>query len=239
MISNPCLRCSEPLLALLPPLLDPDQAREMPHDHGRQVRSTFREVAQSIADLGLPEPEREAVLHALAALVDERVLCSTWPGREAWLHDTLQMADFGDHLGGERFFTRMEAFRRHPQAHQHLLELYLACLQMGFQGIYRLRGDTALHALQAELSNQIESLQGPEESALAVSATAVDMTHEKTGAGRLNWMHITLLTLALITTMALLQGIKTHQMFQGRTELLQQTIQQLDAAPPTAGEAHR
>ncbi|EHQ53318.1 hypothetical protein ECTPHS_11582 [Ectothiorhodospira sp. PHS-1] len=234
MTNNPCLRCSEPLLALLPVLLDPDQARVLPDDHDRRLRATFREVEQSIADLALPESAREAVMLALAALVDELVLCSAWPGREPWLHDTLQLSTFGDQLGGERFFSHLDEFRRHPRAHQTLLELYLACLQMGFRGIYRLRGEQPLHALTTDLCTRVEALREPVEPDLGVIATPQDMP---AGTGRLTPTGIILMTLSLILAVTLFQGLQTQRLFQAGTDGLHQALERFETASRPAAEA--
>ena len=62
--------------------------------------------------------------YALAAFVDEAVMCSRWPGRTAWMSRPLQLEMFGDHVAGEGFFERLAQLRQGGEANLDLIELY-------------------------------------------------------------------------------------------------------------------
>ena len=69
---------------------------------------------------------------------------------------TLQLEFFGEHVGGESFFKHLDAIRKGGEAFVDVLEVYYVCLQLGFEGMYRLRGLEQLMALQVDLRSQIE-----------------------------------------------------------------------------------
>lgn len=98
--------------------------------------------------------------YALAAFVDESVLRSECPGRMIWMSEPLQLQFFGDHLAGENFFEKLTKIRQGGEQNIDLLELYYICLQMGFEGMYRMRGLEALMALQVDLRSQIDGYRG-------------------------------------------------------------------------------
>ncbi len=98
--------------------------------------------------------------YALAAFVDEAVLASENPGRMEWMSGPLQLEYFGEHLAGENFFQKLNALRQGGEKNLELLELYYTCLQLGFEGMYRMRGLEALMALQVDLRSQIDGYRG-------------------------------------------------------------------------------
>lgn len=98
--------------------------------------------------------------YALAAFVDESVLGSECHGRINWMSHPLQLQFFGDHLAGENFFEKLKIIRQGGEQNIDLLELYYTCLQMGFEGMYRMQGLEALMALQVDLRSQIDGYRG-------------------------------------------------------------------------------
>lgn len=133
-------------------------------DRGARVNSKFRRAILAAFD----EMERKAfekkismqkvkeAKYALASYIDEAVLTSNWPGRMEWMSKTLQLEFFGEHVGGESFFKHLDAIRKGGEAFVDVLEVYYVCLQLGFEGMYRLRGLEQLMALQVDLRSQIE-----------------------------------------------------------------------------------
>ena len=95
--------------------------------------------------------------YALSSYIDEIVLTSNWPGRLEWMSKPLQLEFFGEHVGGEGFFRRLQNLRQQGEQYVDLLEVYYVCLQLGFEGVYRMRGLEQLMALQVDLRSQIES----------------------------------------------------------------------------------
>jgi type VI secretion system protein ImpK len=98
--------------------------------------------------------------YALAAFVDEAILASENPERMEWMTKPLQLKYFGEHLAGESFFNKLNQLRQGGEKNVDLLELYYTCLQLGFEGMYRMRGLEALMALQVDLRSQIDGYRG-------------------------------------------------------------------------------
>jgi len=81
---------------------------------------------------GYPDPAWQDALFAVCAWVDERILCSAWDGRGPWVAHRLQRRLFGTTRAGEQFYPRLEAALDRPE----VLEVYVTCLCLGFQGQY-------------------------------------------------------------------------------------------------------
>lgn len=152
---NKLLYCCYPIINHLKPFLD--------ESHGKNIVQNFRDIF--IADF--IELERNAlamqiegtliqqVKYVMAALVDEIILHSSWEGSIQWLGQPLQLCFFSEHLAGECFFTRLNILRQDYINNCDLLEVYYVCLQLGFSGIYRIKGQEYLQGLQVGLYQQI------------------------------------------------------------------------------------
>ena len=112
--------------------------------------------------------QAENALFAVCAFADEVILDSTWPGRETWMRRKLQETRFQTANAGLEFYERLEMLcagdaPRDPGAvgsdelavapdgdRRELLEVYLACLTLGFRGKYN----------DAQGQAQVEQLAG-------------------------------------------------------------------------------
>jgi type VI secretion system protein ImpK len=72
-------------------------------------------------------------LFAVCALIDEMVLCSSWPGKDRWQTAQLQHRFFNTTNAGAEFFERLNALGPGQEA---VREVYGWCLAMGFKGTY-------------------------------------------------------------------------------------------------------
>ncbi len=127
--------------------------------------------------------EVEDALFAVCAFADEAVLASQWPGRGEWLKQSLQRLHFGTANAGEEFYTRLAALcDQASEAHgpgvglsgaggllgdttddagrrsnlREVLEVYAACLTLGFTGRYY--GDTGRERLAAITRESLDRL---------------------------------------------------------------------------------
>jgi len=98
--------------------------------------------------------------YAFCATVDETILSSSLPIREAWERRPLQLALFGDQLAGELFFERLESCRNAGARRLPALEVFHMCLLLGFKGKYLLEGPERLAYLTAQLGEQIVHIKG-------------------------------------------------------------------------------
>lgn len=103
------------------------------------LRVKINEMIQTAATAarGLSASE-DAVTHlryACVALVDEVVLTSSWPLKDAWLGRPLQMEHFNSFAAGEEFFTRLDQIRASNDPHKlELEELFAVAIALGFRG---------------------------------------------------------------------------------------------------------
>ncbi len=153
--------CCEELFSLAMPLKNDQKAASLSSDFREQARTAFIAMEKSAFEQQIGMVEFKDAKYALAAYLDEVVLTSTWPGRLEWMSQPLQLEFFGEHTAGEGFFTRLSNLRQGGEEYVNLLELYYYCLQLGFEGVYRVKGVEHLMALQVDLRSQIDSYRGP------------------------------------------------------------------------------
>jgi type VI secretion system protein ImpK len=158
---NPLLNSCEPLFSLGMPLKNDQKAASLNSGFRDQAQAAFIAMEKSAFEHQIGMVEFKDAKYAMAAYIDEVVLSSTWPGRLEWMSHPLQLEFFGEHTAGEGFFTRLANLRQGGEENVNLLELYYYCLQLGFEGIYRVKGLEHLMALQVDLRSQIDSYRGP------------------------------------------------------------------------------
>jgi type VI secretion system protein ImpK len=111
-------------------------------------------------NFGKPPELIEHSRYAFCALLDEIVLASGFPLRDEWARDPLQLRLFREHLAGDGFFARLEKLRNDPATNLEALEVFHACLLLGFQGKYLLDGPEKLALLVNGLGNDLQKIRG-------------------------------------------------------------------------------
>jgi type VI secretion system protein ImpK len=101
---------------------------------------------------GIEPQQVEAARFAIAALLDEAILASPWPGRSAWLGNPFQWQLYQIRDAGEQFFRRLDALRADAGKSRPVLGVYLACLAMGYEGKYKIEGREELDRLIRSLA---------------------------------------------------------------------------------------
>lgn len=153
---NQLLECCSSLFGYAAVFNKGDRGARVSSDFRRTVISGFDEMERKAFEKKLPMQKVKEVKFALASYIDEAVLTSNWPGRMKWMSKPLQLEFFGEHVGGEAFFKHLNALRRAGERFVDVLEVFYICLQLGFEGKYRLRGLEQLLAMQVDLRSQIE-----------------------------------------------------------------------------------
>ncbi|MEZ2578320.1 DotU family type IV/VI secretion system protein [Buttiauxella ferragutiae] len=151
------LECYLPVFKRVTEMIsDPQQFTD--YEQSRQGCTDVLEQAHQSASLqDVSEDEKEASHLAVVAWLDESILRSGLPWRQHWQGELLQRKYLQITVAGERFFTRLAQLEpSQQQAH----EVFLFCLQNGFQGQYSTDDD--MPALQAVIGEQ-RSLCLPEE----------------------------------------------------------------------------
>lgn len=116
-----------------------------------RVCKTFNKSADAVMD----------AKYAFCALLDEIILSSRLSIRDDWEQSPLQLRLFGEHLAGETFFNKLEQLRQDAARNIEQLEVFHACLILGFQGKYLLEGTEKLNYLIAKLGQEIAAVRGP------------------------------------------------------------------------------
>jgi type VI secretion system protein ImpK len=122
---------------------DPDAFRE-------NVKQWLAGAARRSEQLGYSEESIVLAGYAVVALLDEAVLNSSDRMFSEWHRRPLQEEIFGEFLGGERFFQNLDELHRKPDSEDlaDVLEVYLLCLALGFQGQFAAMGPGGRHELR-------------------------------------------------------------------------------------------
>lgn len=129
-------------------------------EFNRRIDRFFTHFEKQAKNFGKPAGEIEEAKYAFCALLDEIMLASEFPMRDEWARMPLQLRLFEEHLAGEGFFERLETLRVEPQAHIEVLEVFHACLLLGFRGKYLLSGPEKLDALVYRIGKEIRQVRG-------------------------------------------------------------------------------
>ena len=111
-------------------------------------------------ELGLT---RDALLDArfgVVAFLDEMIFTSGWTHKDEWASRPLQYQFFETNIAGEEFFTRLESIRKALPVNPDLLEVYLVCLTLGFEGQYKIHGRERLKDLRHDVFREIHAKRG-------------------------------------------------------------------------------
>ncbi|MDD1969117.1 type IVB secretion system protein IcmH/DotU, partial [Pseudomonas putida] len=140
------------------------QRGQMPTERDKfwgAVLKFLKNMDRKATEAGISAEDTYAGKYAFCATVDELILSSPpSPVRDQWELRPLQLFLYGDQLGGDRFFTRLEELREQGVVRLPSLEVYYLCLLVGFQGRFRLEGAEKLGYLTARLGDELIYLKG-------------------------------------------------------------------------------
>jgi type VI secretion system protein ImpK len=211
--TNSLLECSAELFALAAPLRSGRTSSELPDNFRERVMAGFDTLERMAFERQIPSSVTEDAKYALAAYIDEAVITSEWAGRTDWMSQPLQLELFGEHLAGEGFFRRLAELRQGGEANTELLELYYVCLQLGFEGMYRMHGLEQLMALQVDLRKQLEDYRGVPEHRLSRHGTPDNGILQRVGK------HLPYWVIASVTGAVLVAGYSGYiAAIESRTE---------------------
>lgn len=194
---NPLLECGETIFSLMAVFIKGDHGAGLGPDYRDKILSGFDIMERMAFERQIGSLVLKDAKYALAAYIDEAVLSSAWPGRSQWMSRPLQLELFGDHLAGEGFFDRLTQLRQGGETNLDLLELYYVCLQLGFEGVYKIRGLEQLMALQVDLRSQIEGYRGVLDPKLSPQGVPAVPLISRVGREVPYWV-ITVVTVAII-----------------------------------------
>jgi len=99
-----------------------------------QLLALLAPLPAAATALGVPTDEIEEARFALVAWADEVILKASWPGRDEWLREPLQMQLYRTNRAGNEFFAHLGHLRPEQSAAR---EGYFLALALGFEGQYQ------------------------------------------------------------------------------------------------------
>lgn len=163
--ANPLLAAAGPVMAQARRLSEMEEEPADPAALGFELTRLLAEFEVSATAAGLPAGTVQVGRFALAATLDDLLRARPWAGRCPWLRQGLAAS------GPERFFDLMRAMLKTPPRHRHALELFYACLSLGFEGRFRDRsqGGHELSRIRDQLYRVLRRLAEAPERALSPS----------------------------------------------------------------------
>ncbi|MFH1765572.1 MAG: DotU family type IV/VI secretion system protein [Gemmatimonadota bacterium] len=127
-----------------------------------RVKRWFSNAAREAAEAGYSEESVTMAGYAVIAFLDESVLNSPQPMFSEWPRRPLQEEIFGEFLGGEAFFSNLEHLLNQADSEElgDLIEVYLLCLSLGFQGRYAAGARSELDGFKRRSRDKIVRIRG-------------------------------------------------------------------------------
>ncbi|WP_192247821.1 type IVB secretion system protein IcmH/DotU [Mesorhizobium caraganae] len=115
-----------------------------------------------IIPLRLPLRAIKVSKYALCATIDDVVLNTAWGSHSVWTTRSMVGTLFGETWGGDRFLELLELMKKKPANNLDLLELLYYCMQLGFEGRFRVaaRGASELSVLCEDTYRLIRAARG-------------------------------------------------------------------------------
>ncbi|MFC6271090.1 type IVB secretion system protein IcmH/DotU [Pseudoalteromonas fenneropenaei] len=154
------LACISPIINELAVLSQVKKQVDSAVDCRERLLSAFDHFEKQCYSQQVPASAMQEMKFALTALVDERILTSNLDFKMEWMSRPLQLEFFGSHRGGEAFFEKLDALRKGGDTKLEVLSVYYVCLQMGFEGVYKIKGVEQLKALMVDIRAQLEDAFG-------------------------------------------------------------------------------
>ena len=151
-VRNPVMASAARLLALAAAVQAERQVAD-PVGLLRRASDDARAFEKTLASLGLSEEDKAKARYAVLATLDDIVQNLPGGATSDWARQSLVVQSFGQSFGGDQFWTILDTMLARPSAHLELLELYHACLAVGFQGRFRVSADG-----QRQLSNRMAAI---------------------------------------------------------------------------------
>ncbi len=167
---NPLVTAANPLLNVIPQLRASAQ-----HPNPAALRDTLAQgIRQFEARARAAGASTEKIIvarYGLCALIDETATSTPWGASGAWAQHGLLALFHNEVEGGERFFQLLAKLAENPQANLDLLEFMYVCIQLGFEGRYRIAegGQRQLEAIRQRVLSIVRKQRGDYERDLSPS----------------------------------------------------------------------
>lgn len=169
---NPLVMAANPLLNIIPSI-----RHAVSHDDPLALRQQLidgiRQFEINSQRAGLPFEVIVGARYCLCTALDEAAALTPWGSQGVWPGHGLLVTFHNETWGGEKFFQLLARLSQNPREHICLLELINFCLQLGFEGRYRVvdNGLCQLAAIKQRLLQMIHSVRGGYDPALSPHAS--------------------------------------------------------------------
>lgn len=157
-LRNPLMAAAARLLSLAAAVQAERQVAD-PQGLLRTAAGEAKAYEKTLNELGLTAEDNARARYAVLATLDDIVQNLPGGATSDWARQSLVVQSFGQAFGGEQFWTILDNMLARPAAYRDLLELYQACLAVGFLGRYRTLPDAGaqvaakMAAIHAALSD--------------------------------------------------------------------------------------
>jgi type VI secretion system protein ImpK len=165
---NPLVAAASPILVAVPRI-----RAQVSHPDPAALRESLLEriawFEQAARNRSVAADDIMIARYALCTLVDDAVAGTPWGGTAQWANRSLLVTLHQETWGGEKFFQILNKIAEMPSAKIDLLELFYACLALGFEGRFRImeNGRAQLDQLRQKLAAIIRSVRGDAEADLS------------------------------------------------------------------------
>jgi type VI secretion system protein ImpK len=128
----------------------------------KRMKSALQEVERAASSLNYDYQDIQDAHLAVVAFLDEVILTSDDPSRMEWMKFPLAQDLLGQPNGGEVFFERLDGLLRSAKDSLRLsdvLEVYLLCMTLGFEGKYTSDKSAELRGLMERTRSRIEGIR--------------------------------------------------------------------------------
>jgi type VI secretion system protein ImpK len=180
----------------------------------RRTIATLQEIERVGIASGYDGRDIRDTHFAVVAWLDSVVLHSNDPVRAEWEGKTLQEELFGKADAGVVFFEKLEQFRSRRDSEQlaDILEVYLLCLLLGFEGRYSGGPSGEVHSIIERVGVRIDDIRGRNRvlspsSSLPVEAAPVAREKQDFSMKRLRLLALAILCFTVLFFWILKWGV--------------------------------
>ncbi|OTA19573.1 hypothetical protein Xbed_02253 [Xenorhabdus beddingii] len=192
---NPLVSASNPLLNTIPQIRH-SMVHPNPAHLRQQLINEIRHFEVVCQQAKLPYEVIIGARYCLCTALDEAAALTPWGLRGVWSASGLLVTFHNETWGGEKFFQLLAKLSQHPKEHLFLLELINFCLQLGFEGRYRVidNGRTQLETVKQRLFQLIRSIRGSYPAELSAKVQAITVPSKSWRFSVPLWISIALLS---------------------------------------------
>jgi len=141
-----------------------------------EIKTLLKHYEHSARDQQVDAELIQKSQYALIAFVDEWIIRHSERFKSTWVGHPLQLEFFGENTAGARFFQQLDTMRLQSEHFIDALEIYYLCLELGYQGQYRLENGAALLKIKKDVLLQIKQVRKHSDLSLSITASGCSVT---------------------------------------------------------------